>query len=115
LFVEHLGKLISASQQGRTTMREVLEAGLTRIERDEMGLASRLFPWRRDPREPRIVSVDPRIAFGQPVLVATRVPVGVIFDRFEAGDSIRHLAEDYGVERDTVEDLVRKWFGSAAA
>ena len=115
LFVEHYGKLIDASQQGQIAMREILEAGLTRIERDEAGLAARLFPWRSDPHEPRIVAVDPRIAFGQPVLASTRVPVEVVFERFRAGDTIAHIAEDYRVEPAKVEDLVRKWFGSAAA
>lgn len=115
LFVEVYGRLVAASQQGQTAMREILQAGLTRIERDEAGLAARLFPWRRDPHEPRLVSVDPRIAFGQPVLVATRVPVDVIFDRFRAGDSLDNLAEDYRVDRSQIEDLVRKWFEQAAA
>ncbi len=115
LFVEHYGRLIDASQQGQVAMREILEAGLTRIERDESGLAARLFPWRTDPHEPRVVAVDPRIAFGQPILASTRVPVEVVFDRFRAGDSIVHLAEDYRVEPARIEDLVRKWFGPAAA
>ena len=95
--------------------REILEAGLTRIERDEAGLAARLFPWRIDPHEPRIVAVDPRIAFGQPILASTRVPVEVVFERFRAGDTIAHLAEDYRVEPARIEDLVRNWFGPAAA
>lgn len=108
-------KLIDATQEGQTAMREILRAGLMRIERDEAGLAARLFPWRHDPQEPRIVAVDPRVAFGQPILASTRVPVEVIFDRFLAGDTIEHLATDYRVAPDKIEDLVRKWFGSAAA
>ncbi|MBL8754893.1 MAG: DUF433 domain-containing protein [Planctomycetes bacterium] len=115
LFVEHYGKLIDASKLGQTAMREVLQAGLTRIERDEAGLAARLFPWRFDPHEPRLIAVDARVAFGQPVLSNTRVPVETIFDRFRAGDKIESLAADYRVDQATVEDLVRKWFGSAAA
>jgi uncharacterized protein (DUF433 family)/transposase-like protein len=115
LFIDQYGKLIDASKQGQLAMREILEAGLTRIERDEAGLAARLFPWRRDPREPRIVVVDPRIAFGQPTLADTRVPVEAVFDRFRAGDTIDHLARDYRVEPARIEDLVRKWFGPAAA
>ncbi|MCB9879174.1 MAG: DUF433 domain-containing protein [Planctomycetes bacterium] len=115
LFVDRYGKLIDASRQGQLAMREILSAGLTRIERDEEGLAARLFPWRSDPREPRVVAVDPRIAFGQPILASTRVPIEVVFDRFRAGDTISHLAEDYGVEQSKIEDLVRKWFGPAAA
>jgi uncharacterized protein (DUF433 family) len=115
LFVEHYGKLIDASQQGQIAMREVLEASLTRIEPDAAGLASRLFPWRLDPHEPRIIAVDARVAFGQPTLADTRVPVEVVFDRFRAGETIEHLATDYRVEPAKIEDLVRKWFGTAAA
>jgi uncharacterized protein (DUF433 family) len=115
LFVEHYGKLIEASKRGQTALREGLQAGLTRIERDEAGLAARLFPWRTDPHEPRIIAVDPRVAFGRPVLAKTRVPVDVIFDRYRAGDTMEHLARDYGSTRDVIEDLVRKWFGAAAA
>jgi uncharacterized protein (DUF433 family) len=115
LFVDHYGKLIEASKQGQTAMREVLQAGLTRIERDEAGIAARLFPWRDDPREARIVAMDARVAFGQPVLANTRVPVEVVFDRFPAGDTIDALAADYRVAGETIEDLVRKWFGPAAA
>ena len=115
LFVEHFGRLIDASKPGQLAMRQILEAGLTRIDRDEAGLAARLFPWRRDPHEPRVVAVDPRIAFGQPILTGTRVPVEVVFDRFRAGDTIAHLARDYRVEPDRIEDLVRTWFGPAAA
>ena len=115
LFVEHYGKLIEASKQGQTAMRDILQAGLTRIERDEAGLAARLFPWRVDPHEPRIIAIDARVAFGQPVLSDTRVPVEIVFDRYRAGDSMDHLAADYRVARDVIEDLVRKWFGSAAA
>ena len=115
LFVDHYGKLIEASKQGQTAMREVLQAGLTRIERDEAGLASRLFPWRSNPHEPRLIAVDPRVAFGKPVLTQTRVPVDAIFDRYRAGDTMEHLAHDYGSTRDVIEDLVRKWFGSTAA
>jgi uncharacterized protein (DUF433 family) len=115
LFVDHYGKLIEASKQGQTAMREVLQAGLTRIERDEKGLAARLFPWRNDPGEARVVALDARVAFGQPVLANTRIPVEVVFDRFQAGDTIEALATDYRVSSATIEDLVRKWFVSAAA
>jgi uncharacterized protein (DUF433 family) len=115
LFVDHYGRLIEASKQGQTAMREILQAGLTRIERDEAGLAVRLFPWRSDPHESRLIAVDPSVAFGQPVLTQTRVPVDAIFDRYRAGDTMEHLARDYGSTRDVIEDLVRKWFGSAAA
>jgi uncharacterized protein (DUF433 family) len=115
LFVERYGSLIDVSRDGQIAMREVLQAGLTRIERDEDGLAARLFPWRRDPHEPRIITVDPRVSFGQPTLASTRVPVEIIRERFEAGDTIECLAADYRVNPALIEDLLRKWFVSPAA
>lgn len=115
LFVEHFGKLIDASQRGQQVLRDGLEASLKRIEPDRDGLAARLFPWRTDPLEPRLVVVDPNIAFGKPVISKTRVPLEDVLERFRAGDSMESLACDYRVPRETVEELVRKWFGAAAA
>lgn len=115
LFVERYGQLVAASQQGQTAMRELLEASLTRIERDPAGLAARLFPWSHRPDEPRVVSVDPRVAFGRPVLLSTGIPVEAILDRFRAGESIDHLAKDYRVAGTRVEDLVRWALEPAAA
>lgn len=115
LFVEKCGKLVDASSHGQLAMHQVIAAGLTRIERDAEGLAARLFPWRRSPEEPKVVAVDPKIAFGQPILFGTRVPVQVLFDRFRAGDSLAHLAEEYQVEPAILEEAVRGWFGPAAA
>lgn len=115
LFVERYGELVDATADGQSAMREVLAASLTRIDRDAAGLAMRLFPWRRSPNEPRLVAVDPQIAFGRPVLVSTRVPIDVVLERFQAGDSIAHLADEYSVEPALIEDLVRNWFGASAA
>ena len=115
LFVERYGKLIAASQHGQLAMREVLEASLTRIERDDAGLAARLFPWSHRPTEPKIVSVDPRVAFGRPVLTSTGITVDSILGRFRAGESIEHLASDYRITQACIEDLVRWAVEPAAA
>ena len=115
LFVDRLGQLVSASESGQTAMRAVLEASLKRIERDEHGLARRLFPWRRTPQEPRTISVDASVSFGRPVVAGTGTPVEVLFERFSAGESIEHLAAEYRLGEDEIEDLLRKWFRAPAA
>ena len=56
---------------------------------------------------PRVVVVDPRIAFGRPVLVGTRIPTEVIYQRFEAGESIEQLADDYGRTPSEIEEAIR--------
>lgn len=52
----------------------MLEASLERVERDPKGLAERLFPWAREPDEPREVELDPRRAFGKLVVTGTGIP-----------------------------------------
>lgn len=51
-------------------------------------------------KSPRIVS-DPTIMGGTPVFVGTRVPVRVLFEHLEAGDSLEVFLEDFpSVSRD---------------
>ncbi len=84
IFVEELGELVNLNQEGQRAMRALLEAHLKRIERDEAGLAIRLFPFtgRPSPDAARLVSIDPRVAFGRPVIAGTRVPTAEIAERF---------------------------------
>ena len=110
LFVERLGQLINASKEGQTAMREILQAHLKRIERDEKGLPIKLFLFtRRDGtgQAPSPIVVDPRISFGRPVLVGRSVPTAVLADRFKAGDSLRELAEDYEAPSEAIEEAIR--------
>ena len=43
---------------------------------------------------PRVV-IDPDILGGTPVFVGTRVPVRILFEHLEAGDSIEVFLEDF--------------------
>ena len=115
LFVERLGHLVNISADGQLAMREILRALLRRIERDERGFAIRLYPFSRRPKlapplvddSPKLVVIDPRVAFGRPVLVGSGVTTSAIAERFDAGESIEALAADYGRPRDEIEEAVR--------
>lgn len=109
LFVEKAG-LINVSREGQTALRGELEAGLQRIERDAKGGLVRLFPFTRlsaSTDQPRSVALDPRIAFGRPVLLSAGVTTQVINDRFLAGDSFAEMAEDFHVSVDDIAEAVR--------
>ena len=45
-------------------------------------------------KSPHIVS-DPKILGGTPVFVGTRVPVRILFEHLEAGDSLEVFLEDF--------------------
>jgi len=54
-----------------------------------------------------VVTMDPRVEFGRPVLKSSAVPTSVIADRYKAGESIAELAEDYGEEPLNIEEAFR--------
>lgn len=106
LFVDRYGRLINASRAGQMAIRKLLEASLRRIERDPRGLANRLFPWSKDPTEPRVVEIDPRRSFGRMVIAGTGVPTEAIADRWRAGDRIPDLSRDYRIPQDKIESVI---------
>ena len=116
LFIEAAGlkDVISASKHGQLAMRDLIGLHLQRMEWDKDGFVARLYPFtrsRRTPAEeasqPRVVTMDPRVEFGRPVLKSSAVPTAVIADRYKAGESIADLAEDYGEEPLNIEEAVR--------
>lgn len=109
LFIRLYGDLVNISQSGQLAMRRILEDYLRRIERDEVGVVARLYPFtrKRTPDEPRVVVIDPRISFGRPVLVGSGIPTAIIAERYKAGESIDQLADDYGRERLDIEEAIR--------
>jgi uncharacterized protein (DUF433 family) len=116
LFVEGAGleEVINASRHGQLAMRGLLELHLQRVEWDRDGFVARLFPFTRhlrnaadDMSQPRVVTMDPRIEFGRPILLTSAVPTAVIADRYKAGESIADLAIDYGEDPLNIEEAVR--------
>ncbi len=118
IFVERTGTLINAGKHGQLAMRQVLEAHLQRIEQDIDGIAITLFPFVRHSseakvppetllNEPKIISIDPRVRFGRPVIIGTSIPTAEIAERFRAGDSFAALAEEYGRPQKEIEEAIR--------
>ena len=117
LFLKKYGQLIDLPESGQLAIESVLKPYLRRIERDASGLAIRLFPVRRsaDAESPRSVVIDPFVSFGKPVVTGTGVPTAVVFRRFDAGESIPDLADDYNMKPSQVEEAIRYELGYQAA
>ncbi len=111
LFVQHATKLLNVSKQGQQALRGEFEMALARIERDKKGAPIRLFPFSRslssEKQQPKTVVIDPRLAFGRPVISKVAVPTAIIVDRFRAGDSLAEMAGDYGVAAADIEEALR--------
>ena len=109
MFLQRLGELINVGQGGQGAMPEILGAYLERIDWDFAGVPARIFPWTRADHldAPKILSIDPRIAFGRPVVERKAIKTSTIVERFRAGESISDLAEDYDLEVFEVEEAIR--------
>lgn len=110
LFVEHASQLLNVSRQGQQAMRGEFERALSRIERDSNGSPVRLFPFSRLTQgvdQPKSIVIDPRLSFGRPVLAQASIKTDVIKSRFNAGDSITEMAQDYGVDSSVIEEALR--------
>ena len=53
------------------------------------------------------VVVDPKVAFGLPLVVQGGARVEDLVDRFQAGDSVADISADFGVPAGQVEDVIR--------
>lgn len=116
LFIERYNSLVNVSKRGQTELKDAFNAHLERIEPDDTGLAIKLYPFTRSHEEdnPRIVVIDPRIAFGRLVIAETGIPTRVLAERYQAGDSIDELAYDYDCERFMIEEAIRCELPAAA-
>jgi uncharacterized protein (DUF433 family) len=119
LLVKKLELTIDASSGGQLGLRSILDLYLRRIERDRFGLPIQLFPfrvgWKEEPgREPpRIVVIDPDVSSGRPVVYGTGVMTLILSGRYEAGENIKDLAKDYGLNKHRIEEAIH-YFEAAA-
>ena len=109
LFVEKYGDLLNISRDGQVAMKELIQRYLKLVERDASGVPFKLhLPRRAGTPEPLVaVVIDPERGYGRPVLDGRGIRTEVIVERFQAGESIESLAEDYGLKVLAVEDILR--------
>ena len=120
VFTDEIGKLVSLDEPGQLALPDVVECYARRVQWDG-STPRRLFLFTTRPEfetaeDPsRNIVIDPAVAFGRPVVAGTRITADVLFERFEAGETMQALAEDYGIELQQVEDAIRCGKAFAAA
>jgi uncharacterized protein (DUF433 family) len=119
LFVKKIERIaggeqtINVSRWGQLGFGPILDFYLQRIERDEKGWPIKLFPvrmnWSGDlaSAPPRVVVIDPAISSGRPVVIGTGVMAEIIIGRFNSGEGSETIADDYGLQVNQVEEVIR--------
>jgi len=97
VFLDRYGELIELSASGQLAMRRLLAEHLKRVEWDSSRLPVRLYPFlsAAAPSEERPIVIDPRIAFGRPVVQRKGISTTIIAERVDAGESVDDIAADY--------------------
>lgn len=106
IFARRLGLLVSATAGGQVAFSEILDRYLDRIERGPNAVPNRFFPYTYDDC-PKLIVMDPRIAYGRPVVDRTRVSTVMIYDRYSGGESLTDIARDYDLDLRAVEEALR--------
>jgi uncharacterized protein (DUF433 family) len=98
--------LVNIVREGQRVFPEAVMRYLQEIEWGRDTVASRWWPGASKARQGPIV-VDPRRAFGSPVVAGTGIRTEDVFLRFSAGEPLSELAEDYGLTLDQTEAAIR--------
>lgn len=110
LFLDRYHQIVTLSKSQQLVMRQMFEKYLARVEYDETDLPEKFFPLTEGPLSsdsPRIIALTPYVSFGRPVVLRRGVSTSAIRSRFDAGESVEHIAADYGLEESEVQEAVR--------
>jgi uncharacterized protein (DUF433 family) len=108
LLLQRYGQLIELSASGQLAMRQLLEKHLKRVEWDESDFPIRLYPFITGnvSSMERTIVIDPKIAFGRPVLIRAGISTAAIAERIDANETVNELASDYDLTPEEIEEAV---------
>ncbi|MEY2977060.1 MAG: hypothetical protein RLZZ435_1199 [Cyanobacteriota bacterium] len=105
---EQFIKAIFPEEDGKK-MLNILDKLLDRLEWDKTKKISKLFPFIGDDlfdNAQKVITIDPQVSFGKPTITGTGIPTEVIFDFYQAGDSIDTIAEEYRCSPEIIKSVI---------
>jgi uncharacterized protein (DUF433 family) len=108
VLLDRYGQLIELTASGQLALRRLFTEHLKRVEWDESRFPVRLYPFLSAvaPVEERPIIIDPRIAFGRPVVERKAISTSTIAERVDAGESVDEVAADYDLRPSEVEQAI---------
>jgi len=97
-------QITAANREGQEVLRPVIQAALRGI-RYEGGTASAWDPYPGHEGHP-LVTIDPRIQFGEPCIAGTRVQTATLWAQVRTGDSETEVAASYELPAEAVRAAV---------
>src|SRR5438270_1260132 len=87
-------RLIVTDVGGQLVWEPAIRDRLDQFDYEE-NLALRWYPRGRS----KVIVVDPRVTFGAPIIRGTGVPTAVVRERYQAGETLEDIQEDFGIPR----------------
>jgi len=106
VFIREAQFPVSAMRKGQMGIPDVLSRYLERIERDSNNIPIRFFPMTNE-ASPKVIVMDPTIAYGRPVIKGTRITTLMVYARYTGGEGLADIAADYGLEIAEIEEALR--------
>ena len=108
MFLDRYVDLINLSASGQLAMRVAFERCLQRVEWDEWQFPVRLYPYFDSTQHAadRPIAIDPKVAFGRPIVRRAGVSTAAIADRIDAGETVAAVADDYDLSAEEVQQAV---------
>lgn len=108
VFLDRYGELIELTASGQLAMRLLFDQHLNRVEWDSSRFPVRLYPFlsASAPGPERGIVIDPRIAFGRPVMLRKGIATSTIAERVDAGESVDEIAAEYDLGPAEIEQAI---------
>jgi uncharacterized protein (DUF433 family) len=106
LFLQLSEGLVSLSERGQVVDKDIIEKGLKQVEYGSDGYASEFFP-SADHAEQRSFVISPARNFGRLCIARSGVGAEVLAVRFDLGEKIADIAQDYAATPEEVEEAIR--------
>jgi len=113
VYFSRMGQHLDVTFQGQLGLGPVLDTYLRRVERDWGTGKWTLYPFTSLEQlkapgvaHPKVVSINPNVCFGMPVLSGSRITTAMLTSRYLGGDSVPALATGYGRSEKEIREAI---------
>jgi uncharacterized protein (DUF433 family)/DNA-binding transcriptional MerR regulator len=107
------GAIVNLSKGGQHTFTKLVRRHLTRVEWDQKNLPVRYFPQIGEAKS-KVIVLEPDYGSGRPTVLGRGILASVLHGRYDNGESMEDLAEDFELDLSEVEAAV-EYYGQIAA
>jgi uncharacterized protein (DUF433 family) len=97
LFAQSVDENENLSTPGQLNFKPIMDLFLEHVVRDEHDLVKKIFPLIAGQPDDRIISITYGISSSQPVVDGFGVPAWLIHSRYEGGEDVDSIADDFDI------------------